>query len=95
MLSEFEVAIWQIINEEIDLKSEENQYVLPILMMTALRAKEIAAEDENFKVFETFLWHNNPLFMERYTQWNLQIDYQESFDNFKINKMFKTLYSET
>lgn len=44
MLNEFEVTIWIILNEEIGLKERQNEEIGLLLMMTALKAKSLAAD---------------------------------------------------
>jgi hypothetical protein len=94
MLNEFEVAIWIILNEEIGLKEKLNDDIGLLLMMTALKAKSIAADKDLYKVFETFLWHNNPQFMEWYSSFDMGIVETDMFDNSKLSLLFVALYSE-
>ncbi len=90
MLNELEVAIWQMINNEIELHTMENDVVIENLMMSALKAKELTADGTNlerFKVYETFLWHNYPHFMERYSRWRFE-NLAEIENNAKLALMF-------
>lgn len=63
------------------------------LMITALKAKKIALNEESIRVFELFLSHNNPQFMQVFYQWDLetQLELQE-ISMVKVNEEFKALY---
>jgi hypothetical protein len=73
MLNEFEIAQWNIINREIDLKQVVSEHLIEMLMMTALQAKRMTNDPAVIKVFEAFLGHNYPQFMVDYETWKRQL----------------------
>lgn len=94
MLNELEVAYWQAINKEIDIMEVPNDLFLQRMMMTALLAKKFTCDDEQIKVFETFLSHNYPKFMQSFYEWEdmMQIS-EESISLMKVNELFKELFT--
>lgn len=64
-----EIAVWQIINDEVNITQVKKKYFLQRMMMTALLAKKFTNDEQTIQVFYSFLNHNYPKFMESYKIW--------------------------
>lgn len=58
-----------MINKEIDILTVPIDLFLQRLLMTALLAKKCTSEEDDIKVFEIFLSHNYPMFMQSFAEW--------------------------
>lgn len=70
MLNELEVVYWQLLNKRVGIIDVSNDLILQRLMMTALKAKQITLDRESIRVYETFLRHNYPKFIQSYIEWD-------------------------
>jgi hypothetical protein len=98
MMNEIEIAYWNIINRDIDLLEVPCDHFIELLMMTALQAKRMTCEPSLIRVFEAFLGHNYPQFMQNYETWKSQLNSfteEEQIDFEKTNDSFRCLYAET
>jgi hypothetical protein len=69
MLNELETTYWTIVNKSINIIEEDLGMFLERLMMTAIFAKKITCTDDDVKVYEAFLSHNYPTFINNFKKW--------------------------
>ena len=94
MLNEIEVAVWHIINKEIELVNLPNDQILQRLMMTALKAKKIILDQNEMIVFIIYLGHNYPKLMQSFYEWEEDAQIDDDFIEIsKLNEWFKSLYT--
>lgn len=69
MLNELEVVYWSLVNELVQLSLVSLDSFLKRLMMTALFAKKLTNPEIEVRIYEAFLSHNYPKFINEYYHW--------------------------
>ena len=64
------VVFYQMIYGRYPYLGKDEFDILQLLQMTALKAKKLTNSEKEFKIFQTFLYHNYKPFMIAFNDWD-------------------------